>query len=1591
MPVTRINNNQITDSSAGNIYLGVNAAAKVQDYSVTGGKLQNNLTYGSDFTITGNLTVQGNTTTIDTVNLVVEDPLILLAKEQTGSPTLDIGYIGKRGTSDNIAFVWDESQDEFVTVFTDSETTNTTINITAYASLRSLNIAANGNVTVAGTSDFNGNVTLGNIQFDSGANVNIGNNRIQNVAEPSAGSDAATKDYVDGVASSGFTIEDDAANTTQVSGGDTLELLGTANQVSVLITGNDQVTFALTSNVSVAGNVTGGNLLTGGVISATGNATAANMLTGGAVSATGNVTGGNIFTAGQVSATGNITANYFIGNGSQLTGIDATQIQNGTSNVSIPVANGNVEISVGSSVDMIVINSAGGDVTGYWSVTGNVTGGNVLTGGVVSATGTITGGNLATAGTASATGNVTGGNLVTAGQVTATGNLSGNNISAGGFVSAVGNVIAPTIVTTTVTTASGDLVLNSAGGALQWDGTGNIVMNSQWINNLADPTQAYDAATKQYVDDAVSSGITVHTPVYLETPTALPAATYAQGGTTATVTDTVAGNTVVFSAAISPQVNDQYWFTNSFSGIVANTAYFVVSAPNTSAAVLSTTYDGAPVSNISNATGLTQAVRVNSGIGATLTGNTNASLTVDGVAVTVNDRILVYNQTPAYENGVYVVTQTGNISAPYILTRSTDTDVYGPKSTTELDVGDYFYVQAGNTGAGESYVMTAPTGPFIIGYDSLTFTQFSASQVYSANTSAGLALNGTVFSAKIDNDTTAFDGGGNIVVKAGANLVTPNIGAATGTSLSLTGNVTSGNVTTGGVVSAGGNVIGANLNTAGAVSATGNVDSGNVNTAIVSASGNITGSNLLTGGAVSATGNVTGGNVTTAGQVTATGNVTGGNINTSGLISVTGNVISGNLTTGIISATGNINGTGAVFSGNVTAANFIGNISGNIDAAGANTQVQFNNDDLLGASANFTFDTFTNIMSVTGTIQGTTVSATGNVIGGNVTTAGLVSAGGNVTGANFDTAGLVTATGNVTAGNVITGGYVTATGNVTAANLILTSGTVDGPAAGIIAVNGTGLDTDFSVSGDTVANILYIDAGTGTTSFGNSGAITNAIASFNTTDSILLPRGNTAQRPAPATVGMLRFNTTSDALEIYNSGTGWTTVEQDFTVIVADSFTGNGVQTIFTLSEDSTTAGTIVSINGVVQIPTTAYSVSGNALTFTEAPSVSDTIDARILTTSTSVTSISNASGNATVSVLDNADTVQIEGNLLPSANVTYDLGSNTLSWRNGYFSGNTIFLGNLQLKQADASTFAVYTSDGITQANIDVGSVDVSSIISGTTVIGIGAPNGNAYLAPAGSNALVAASTGVFVTGVMSATGNVIGGNVTTAGLVSATGNVNGGNLIAATVVQGTTVSATGDVNGANLNLSGDIFDTGAITIHSGSNGNITLNPNGTGLIVANKDIRNGQANGVGNIGTTTGYFNTIFAKATSAQYADLAEMYEADGVIEPGTVVAFGGAREVTTCDESGSRRVAGVVSTNPSYIMNAGLGGDNVVAVALTGRVPTRVTGTVRKGDLMIAAGGGRARAEANPAVGAVIGKALADFDGAEGTIEVVVGRL
>ena len=144
-------------------------------------------------------------------------------------------------------------------------------------------------------------------------------------------------------------------------------------------------------------------------------------------------------------------------------------------------------------------------------------------------------------------------------------------------------------------------------------------------------------------------------------------------------------------------------------------------------------------------------------------------------------------------------------------------------------------------------------------------------------------------------------------------------------------------------------------------------------------------------------------------------------------------------------------------------------------------------------------------------------------------------------------------------------------------------------------------------------------------------------------------------------------------------------------------------------------------------------------------------------------------------------------------------------------------------------------------------------------------------------------------------------------------------------------------------------------------------------------------------NLGTTTNWWGTFYGVSTQAKYADLAENYVGDTEYAPGTVLVFGGEQEVTITTVSHDTRVAGVVSTNPAYLMNAASGN---VAVAMTGRVPCQVLGPVNKGTVLVTsntAGVAQALDNTQHQPGCVIGKALEQIDGTHiKTIEVVVGR-
>ena len=367
---------------------------------------------------------------------------------------------------------------------------------------------------------------------------------------------------------------------------------------------------------------------------------------------------------------------------------------------------------------------------------------------------------------------------------------------------------------------------------------------------------------------------------------------------------------------------------------------------------------------------------------------------------------------------------------------------------------------------------------------------------------------------------------------------------------------------------------------------------------------------------------------------------------------------------------------------------------------------------------------------------------------------------------------------------------------------------------------------DFVVKGVTDETLIWARPGSAYDSVvvGNSATtstlVNGAKLIVNSTDSILIPVGTTAQRPGSSggtdTAGMIRFNTSNDQLEFYN-GSSWTNTGTSFTVIASETFDGDDNTTIFTLGAAATTQSVIVSLNGVLQIPTTAYSVSGTTLTFTQAPATGDKIEVRRLTTT------------ATVSTLESS---------------------------NGYVSF------------VSTNSFA----------NINAGS-----------------------------------------------------GAATTRMSFNTTGNV-------------------------------------SVSANVQPSANVTYD-----------------------LGNVNSWWKRIFVNSTVTGGADIAENYLADAVYNPGTVVEFGGEAEVTVSMTEGSVRVAGIITSDPGHVMNGGLRGSSVASVALLGRVPVNVIGPVYKGDMLISAGYGYARACSSPAIGSVIGKALANFEGEKGSVEVVVGRL
>lgn len=235
-------------------------------------------------------------------------------------------------------------------------------------------------------------------------------------------------------------------------------------------------------------------------------------------------------------------------------------------------------------------------------------------------------------------------------------------------------------------------------------------------------------------------------------------------------------------------------------------------------------------------------------------------------------------------------------------------------------------------------------------------------------------------------------------------------------------------------------------------------------------------------------------------------------------------------------------------------------------------------------------------------VRGSNLAVSSSTSGANLIffdmTTGRVGIRTNAPAETFDIAGVlrvgnveISNVGNIDAGNVWINNLQDPVANQDAATKFYVDSQSGNALVGNITFSNTTISTGLAVGNITLAPT------------GNSTVI------IDTTSGLVLPVGNTAQRPSPAATGTIRWNTSLGRAEVYD-GSGW---EDLVANVTNQTLSGDGSTLVFTLDRDSTTAATLVIINGVVQLPTTAYAITGNSLAFTQAPTVSDTIDIRFL------------------------------------------------------------------------------------------------------------------------------------------------------------------------------------------------------------------------------------------------------------------------------------------------------------------------------------------------------------------------------------------
>lgn len=468
-------------------------------------------------------------------------------------------------------------------------------------------------------------------------------------------------------------------------------------------------------------------------------------------------------------------------------------------------------------------------------------------------------------------------------------------------------------------------------------------------------------------------------------------------------------------------------------------------------------------------------------------------------------------------------------------------------------------------------------------------------------------------------------------------------------------------------------------------------------------------------------------------------------------------------------------------------------------------------------------------------------------------------------------------------------------------------------------------------SSGTLTNATGLPVSTGISGLGTgvAGALATSVGSAGAFVTFNGALGTPSSGTLTNATGLPLTTGVTGTLPVANGGTGTTTSTGSGSVVLSASPTLTG-----TLTASAVTASGVVSVTN----STASTSTSTGALVVSGGAGIAGAVN---------VGGSMVISGNLTV----NGSTVTINTtNLAVQDNLIYlNEGSTVtnpdLGWVGNYNDGTYAHAGIFR-DASDGGKFKIFK--GYTLEPAGVIDTTHASFALGSMQLGT--------LEVASTTASTSTTTGALV----------VSGGVGVAGKINTTD------------LQ-VTNTITGSVSGTALNITQYTVNQNVGTGNS---------PTFTGVTVPS--ITHSGTSGVGDIGASGAAFGTVWATATSAKYADLAENYQADGPYRPGQVLMFGGDKEVTVADAD-TPAVAGVVSTNPAHLMNGALSGVNVVAIALQGRVPCNVIGPVKKGDLMVSAGFGYAKSSKGPVVGQVIGKALNNFDGAKGVIEIVVGRV